>query len=163
MMPITHVRVTNNNDFTISDRFDGDPYIFLPGKSTLLPVAAAATIFGFMGGETTSGVEFQITPDWAHVQRRYGWNILQQRKDEDIVEAVARMTANAKKWCDNITLEPVTMALREVKPTDEELPPPREVQQEVLPPIQYESEPEVQPGPVEITRAGPPKMGVSKA
>ena len=36
-----HLRITNNNDFTIEDRYDGVPYIFEAGKTLTVPPEAA--------------------------------------------------------------------------------------------------------------------------
>jgi hypothetical protein len=64
---ITNLRVTNMNDFVITDRFDGVPFVFEPKKPVKLPADAALHIFGW-------------TPDCppetckTHTCRRFGWN-----------------------------------------------------------------------------------------
>lgn len=122
----THIRVTNNNDFTIDDRFDGILYEFETGKAKLVPIYAAALFFGLSvddDGNVTSAA-----PNWDYVQRRWGWNAVTRRKDEEMADAVNRTNTTARERCAKITLEPVVMALREVQAQQEqaELPPPRE-------------------------------------
>ena len=41
------LKVTNNNDFDLNDRFDGTDYTFPAGKSVMLAQPAAKHIFGF--------------------------------------------------------------------------------------------------------------------
>ncbi len=64
---IGHVMVVNHNDFPISDRFDGVPYIFEQDKPLSIPIDAANHIFGWY-----PGVDQEIVR--RHVQKRLGWN-----------------------------------------------------------------------------------------
>jgi hypothetical protein len=125
----THIRVMNGNDFLIDDRFDGILYEFLPGdqKGKLVPIMAASLFFGFALDENGNVSEAGCAPNWDYVQRRWGWNCVTRRKDEEMADAVIRTNTTAKERCAKIKLEPVVMALREVQAEESgELPPPRE-------------------------------------
>ena len=43
----TQVFVTNKNDETHVDRFNGEEYVFPPGEAVLIPVDAAIHLFGY--------------------------------------------------------------------------------------------------------------------
>ena len=62
-----HLRITNNNDFNIDDRYDGVPYKFEAGKTVTIPPEAALHLFGWYPGIDMSVAE-------THVTRRWGWN-----------------------------------------------------------------------------------------
>jgi hypothetical protein len=65
---IMAIRVINNNDFTISDRFDGVPYIFeKDGKALSIPIDAAYHIFGWHREVKTEAMK-------NYVIKRFGWN-----------------------------------------------------------------------------------------
>ena len=66
------VKVTNNNDFALSDMYDSVSYVFEPHKELKLPADAAHHIFGWTEGATPQQM-FQ------HVQKRWGWNTPQWR------------------------------------------------------------------------------------
>ena len=72
--PLRHtlVKVTNNNDFALSDMYDSVAYVFEPHKELKLPAEAANHIFGW----TENATHAQM---WNHVQRRWGWNTPQWR------------------------------------------------------------------------------------
>lgn len=126
-MNFTHIRVTNHNTDTIDDRYDGILYLFEPEKAKLVPIVAAALMFGFpVDDDGNVQVGNPPTPDWEHVKRRWGWNTVQRRKDEEMHDAVMRTNALAATRCKAIELEAVTMALREVRADAEQLPAPRE-------------------------------------
>jgi len=72
--PVRHtlVKVTNKNDFALSDMYDSVPYVFEPGKELKMPADAAHHIFGW----TESATHAQM---FQHVQKRWGWNTPQWR------------------------------------------------------------------------------------
>lgn len=137
-MSATHVRVFNSNPFPIEDRFDGVLYRFVPGDKDgrLVPIIAASLIFGFRVNDDERGltVDFDtdetgnVVLDRRYLQRRWGWNNIQTKKDEDLAQAVTRTQAEADEKCNNLKLVPVQMSLREVQTGEAPatLPPPRE-------------------------------------
>ena len=56
-----NVFVTNTNDFTHTDRYDGEDYDFPPNVRVLVPVEAATHMFGFN------------LPDKSDTLSRLGW------------------------------------------------------------------------------------------
>lgn len=64
---IMNVKVINRNDFTITDRFDGVPYVFEQNRPLSVPIDAANHIFGWHPGVDPAVVR-------RHVQKRMGWN-----------------------------------------------------------------------------------------
>jgi hypothetical protein len=64
---IMAIRVINSNDFAISDRFDGVPYVFEPNHATAVPIDAAFHIFGW---------HREVDPAYMknYVMKRFGWN-----------------------------------------------------------------------------------------
>jgi hypothetical protein len=73
------IRVINNNDFTISDRFDGVPYIFeKDGKPLSIPIDAAFHIFGWHREVDPAAMK-------NYVMKRFGWNtpsMIQEGRNE---------------------------------------------------------------------------------
>lgn len=65
--PFTNVKVTNGNDFPISDRYDGVPYVFAPGETITIPGDAAFHILGWHPGANREDL-------FNHVCQRWGWN-----------------------------------------------------------------------------------------
>lgn len=130
MENVTHIRVTNKNDFPITDLYDGIARTFEPGKAVTVPLETATLFFGFpIVMDEGGNAHIQIAVNHDHIKRRYGWSNVERLKDESMVDAVNRTNTAAQKCCDNILLEPVSMVMQEVvhnKPA-EELPPPREV------------------------------------
>ena len=61
----SYVRVKNGSNRTINGRYDGEDYVFPAGKSTDVPIAAAAHILGFGKDE-----EYK-----ANVFARLGWAV----------------------------------------------------------------------------------------
>lgn len=117
-MEATHLRVTNNNDFTIEDRYDGIFFAFAPKKPVVIPVAAGVLFFGFTldeNGFVQLGEGVTAAPDQNHMQRRWGWNTVERKRDEELSHAVQRTNDRAKKWSSAITIEPIVMGLREVR------------------------------------------------
>lgn len=137
-MNATHVRVFNSNAFTIEDRFDGILYRFTAGDKDgkLVPIIAAALIFGMRVTDDERGlsVDFGMNEDGSvaldsrYIQRRWGWNTIIQKRDEDLAIAVARMQEEADAKVANLRLVPVQMHMREVQAgsVPSTLPPPRE-------------------------------------
>lgn len=151
-MQATHVRVVNDNDFMLEDRWDGIVYRF-PSKDTggkLIPILAAALFFGFRVSDDERGltVDFgtnedgTIAVDWRYVQRRWGWNTIINRKDEDLAQAVERTQAEADDKCKKLRLMPVTLALREVAQgsVPATLLPPRDAESEKKPAAKMRAE-----------------------
>lgn len=64
---IMNVKIVNRNDFPISDRFDGVPYVFETNHPVSVPIDAANHIFGWF-----PGVEKEVVR--RHCQKRFGWN-----------------------------------------------------------------------------------------
>jgi hypothetical protein len=91
-----HLRVTNNNDFEINDRYDGVPYIFEAGKVLTVPPEAALHIFGWHPGIEPRVVE-------THVTKRWGWNT-----------PAFMENGNAKKFFAKLEFKPVTFKTVEV-------------------------------------------------
>ena len=96
-----HLRVTNNNDFQIDDRFDGVPYIFEANKSLTVQPEPALHIFGWQPG-TDPKIIFN------HVSRRWGWNT-----------PAYMASGDAKKFFGNLVFTPVTFKTIEVVDTSE--------------------------------------------
>lgn len=128
-MAITHARVTNNNDFPISDMYDGVPLVFEPGKPQRIPLAAAVLFFD-MPVDVEGKVTWQINGNsWAHFSRRQGWTNIEPQQTPHGMESVSgayqRVTKQAAEWCAKIKVDPVRMI--SVETTEEEtLPEPRD-------------------------------------
>ena len=58
------LEVTNHNDFTISDMFDGVPVKFSPGETVTCTEAQALHFFGWPG---------ELADRAIHMARRFGW------------------------------------------------------------------------------------------
>lgn len=99
-----NLKVTNNNDFKISDMFDGVPFDFEAGKSLVIPPEAAVHIFAWSPGADLNAVE-------RHVQKRWGWNTPELQKD-----------GLAGQYFRKIELKPVTYRMVEVREDDDEEP-----------------------------------------
>ena len=126
MQPGTRVRVTNHNEFTISDRYDGVPEVFEPGKPRDMDLEAAAHILGFALDE--NGVVVGYEPDMAYICRRWGWNLptfgLPKSPEGKQVIDAERAMENARKAFENLTIELVRYNVVEVVGS-EQLPPAR--------------------------------------
>jgi hypothetical protein len=103
-----HLRVTNNNDFEINDRYDGVPYSFEAGKALTVPPEAALHIFGWQPGADPRLIEI-------HVTKRWGWNT-----------PAFMENGNAKKFFAKLDFKPVTFKTVEMVSgeDDDELPSP---------------------------------------
>lgn len=105
------VRVVNHNDFAITDRFDGVPFTFSPGKAETIPPDAANHIFGwrFHGeGETPEAVAADML---VYCQKRHGWNTV------EVVRA-----GNHTKWFGKLEFKPVRFRMVEVTDDETALP-----------------------------------------
>ena len=127
MQPGISVRVTNGNDFSIEDRYDGVPEVFLPGESRDVDLATAAHIFGFP--VDNEGRVTAIAADKSYVCRRWGWNrpdfgIKRSPEGKQVYNAEQAMR-NADTAFDNLKVEAVEYVLTERKRSPDELPAPR--------------------------------------
>jgi hypothetical protein len=104
------LKVVNHNDFTITDMFDGVPYVFAPEKSVSVPSDAAAHMLGWFPGVDMMAVK-------NHVQKRWGWNTPELVKDKA-----------HDKFFAALSFKPVTFKIvevpEEVTEVDDELPNP---------------------------------------
>lgn len=96
--PDCYIKVTNGNDFPISDRYDGVPYDFEPKKPLNIPADAAYHIFGARQGASDEDM-------FRHFTKRAGWNVPDKVKQ-------------AQAWFKKIKLEPVFMKRVEVPLTE---------------------------------------------
>jgi hypothetical protein len=103
-----HLRVRNDNDFDIEDRFDGVPYTFAAGKAVTLEPEAAAHILGWQPGVEPKAM-------FNHVCKRWGWNTPSYMQSGD-----------NKKFFEKLTFTPVTFKTIEVVENQEvdEMPSP---------------------------------------
>ena len=102
---VTMLEVTNNNDFTIRDMFDGVPVTFEPGKAVDCSPAICAHLFGWPGE----------MPDRAmHMARRFGWSGKDYLKPEGPADSVPRYFTLAEK----IVITPVYYDLVKRNPND---------------------------------------------
>jgi len=108
MTEYVNLKVTNKNDFTIHDRFDGVPYDFEPGKPLVIPADAAQHILGWLPGIETEAVR-------KYVEKRWGWNTPEMQAN-----------GNAKKFFANLEFAPVRYRLIEVVESEEVADPPAE-------------------------------------
>lgn len=91
---LVSLKVTNHNDFTIEDRFDGVPYIFEPEKATSVPADAALHMLGWF-----PGVDLMVVKN--HITKRWGWN-------------TPDLTGKAAGYFANLALKPVSYKIVEV-------------------------------------------------
>lgn len=102
--PTISLRVTNRNDFILSDRYNGVPYVFEPKKPLKIPFEAAQHIFGWQPDAPPIEVE-------KHTCRRQGWN------------TPAHMTSGTgRRYFKNLVFETVQHRLVEVVDGEEEIP-----------------------------------------
>jgi hypothetical protein len=87
------VQITNRNDFTIHDMFDGIPYKFEPNKPLAIPVDAASHFFMWPCDDPA------LVRLW--ISKRHGWNTA---KD---IERQADGRMRWEHWVDKITVAPV--------------------------------------------------------
>lgn len=140
-MNATHVRVFNDNAFPIEDRFDGILYRFVPGEKDgrLVPILAAALIFGLKVSDDERGltVDFGMNEDGSialnkrYLQRRWGWNTIINKRDEDLAAAVSRTQEEADAKVAKLRVMPIQMHMREVQAgsVPSTLPPPRDAEE----------------------------------
>jgi hypothetical protein len=114
------IRVTNGNDFPITDMYDGVPYLFAPGKPISIPVAAAQHFFAWPTDDP------KLFSMW--VSKRHGWNT----KADLELQTDGRM--RWQHWAEKISIEAVQYDLVQRDPAapipaddgvvDPERPPP---------------------------------------
>lgn len=92
-----NVKVINRNDFPITDRFDGVPYVFPPNTPVSIPIDAAHHIFGWH-----QGVDMMLVQ--RHVQKRLGWNTPDMEKD-----------GRASRFFENLEIAPILYRMVEVE------------------------------------------------
>ena len=102
---VTMLEVTNNNDFTISDMFDGVPVRFEPGKPVDCTPAICAHLFGWPG---------EMADRALHMARRFGWS----GKDYLRPEGPADDSPRYFKLAEKITISPVYYDLVKRNPND---------------------------------------------
>jgi len=91
------IRVTNKNDFPITDMYDGVPYLFAPNKPISIPVAAASHFFAW---PTDDPKLFGL---W--LSKRLGWNT----KADLELQSDGRM--RWQHWVEKIHIEAVQYEL----------------------------------------------------
>lgn len=102
------VKVINHNPFTIRDRHDGLPYIFIRDVEVIVPPDVALHLFAFPGEEADMH---------AHMARRWGWN----RKEHCEVDEETGLM----KWqsmCRNVEISVEHYEMRKVRQPDEPIP-----------------------------------------
>jgi hypothetical protein len=101
---IVNLKLTNNNEFVISDRHDGVPYEFAPGVAQSIPSDAALHMLGWY-----PGVDMMVVRQ--HVQKRWGWNTPELVKDKKHDEYFGKLA-----------FKPVTYRIVEVPAEEIEMP-----------------------------------------
>lgn len=113
------IKVTNGNDVTFEDRYDGILYK-IPAKGKVnLPYDAAVHIFGvdFENGQIDRDAIF------THLGRRWGWNrSFLKNKDED----KNKFRDQAKEMFEKIEFNVISMVMVETDVTEDGLVPARE-------------------------------------
>lgn len=120
------VKVTNQNDFTLEDRANGNLYRIEPGKSVNIPYADACHIFGvdFAPGEGGKVDPGQRDAIFSHLQRRWGWNRKRPVNPDD--DKSERNTKYAVEAFKKITFTLIAMQIVErVVVAEEQLKKPR--------------------------------------
>lgn len=120
MKNVIGVKVTNNNENTYKDRYDGILYEFAHKKSVTLPYEAACHIFGV---DFAPGPTGHINPNlrdktFEHIHKRWGWN------KPGTPEQFEKTRNAARARFDKIEFTLVHM--RMVETTADELPAPKE-------------------------------------
>jgi len=92
----SHVRIVNNNDFLIEDRYDGELFSFPHGEKITVPYIVAMHIFG-LGQAAQEQLMYCV--------RRFGWH----------TGTVDGMDTAKKKFA-KVSISPVFMRLVEVPP-----------------------------------------------
>ena len=105
------VRVVNNNDFVITDRFDGIPFTFNPGKAETIPPDAANHIFGWRNVREDETPESLKADMLLYCQKRHGWNTPEVVRAGDHV-----------RWFGKLDIKPVRFRMVEVPDDENDLP-----------------------------------------
>lgn len=96
---VMSVRVTNRNEFTIRDRFDGVLYTFEPHRPVSVPIDAANHIFAWHPPWTDDkGERHEVERSTmrTHVQKRFGWNTPEMQNAD-----------RSQRFFDNLEITPV--------------------------------------------------------
>ena len=102
---IRYVKVKNNNDFPLKDRFDGIPFTFGAGKTETIPADAAAHFFGIVDGADPEEIH-------NHICRRYGWNhpkYMENGSDRNRTSKIILTPVSAKLVMEHTEEAPVSM------------------------------------------------------
>ena len=103
--PITKLRITNKNDFTITDSYNSVKFVFKPGTHVDVLPEVAAHIFGFKPyPEAGDDPEALYEAMLRYCSMRHGWN---NSKFQD--------SGEDRKRFDNIVIEPVRYELKVIK------------------------------------------------
>ena len=99
------LEVTNHNDFTIRDMFDGIPVEFAPGIPVDCTAAICQHLFGWPG---------ELSDRAIHMARRFGWSGKDYLRPEGPTDAVPRYVTLSEK----IVITPVYYDLVKRNPND---------------------------------------------
>lgn len=115
---MTHlIKVTNNNDFEITDYFNGRAYVFAPEEPVNMPFDAARHIFGidFPEDEATLKSASFREELLNSVSRRWGWTSHEQEEKN-----------RKRKIMNKFIFTPVITKMIELVPENNDLAPARE-------------------------------------
>ena len=102
---VTMLEVTNNNEFTINDMFDGVPVSFPPGVAVDCSPAICHHLFGYPG---------ELADRALHMARRFGWAGKDYLRPEGPGDGVPRYVTLSEK----IVITPVYYDLVKRNPND---------------------------------------------
>lgn len=115
---MTHlIKVTNNNDFEITDHFNGIAYVFTPEEPVNVPLDAMRHMFGVdfpADEETLKSVAFRDEV-LSCVSRRWGWSSHEQEERN-----------KKRKIINKFVFTPVVTKMIELVPENTDLAPARE-------------------------------------
>lgn len=128
------IKVTNHNDFTINEMYDGIPYVFAKDKPVTVPLEAMRHIFGANFPEDKSVLdseEFRSSV-YESVAKRFGWNV-SQRFDATLNRWIMNgdVVEEGKNKFANLEFVPVIYKMVEVVADNPDLPVPRETKDPV--------------------------------
>lgn len=111
------IKVTNHNDFEITDYFEGLAYIFAAGMPVNVPLEVMKHIFGidFPADEAVMKTRAFRDQLFNSVSRRWGWNSHDAEKLKKF-----------RNQCDSISFQPIMTKMVEIVADKSELADPRE-------------------------------------